>query len=64
MKNPIKLGERFYDERNGRYITPDGVGCDPKCYFCIVEEITEEGDLVVVERALFMAFELEKMKRR
>lgn len=63
-RNPIELGTRFYDERNGRYITPDGVGCDPNCYSCIVEEADEEGDLVVVDRALFMAFELNNMQRR
>lgn len=43
----IELGMRFYDERHGRYITPDGVGANPKCYSCIVEEFDEDGELVV-----------------
>ena len=63
-KNPIELGTRFYDERNGRYITPDGVGVDPRCYSCIVEEFDEDGELVVSDRLLFMEYELRHFERR
>lgn len=64
MRHPIKLGQIFYDDRNGRYITPDGVGADPNAYSCIVEELDDEGELVVVGRQLFKSYELERMVRK
>lgn len=30
------MGDRFYDESNGRYLTVDGVGCDPTVRSCYV----------------------------
>lgn len=60
----FKMGDKFYDDRNGRYLTVDGVGCDPKCYECIVEEAAEDGDLIVTGRVLMMQGELAKMERR
>ena len=57
----IKIGDRFYDERNDRYLTADGCGCDPKCWSCIVEEMNEDGEYEIADRALFMQGELEKM---
>ena len=58
----IKLGQMRYDERNGRYIEPDGTGCDPKCYSCLVYETTETGDLRLDGRYLFMEHELLRFK--
>ena len=46
------LGKRFYDELNGLYYTPDGVGCDPKVFCCVVEQITESGDFEVIDHVL------------
>ena len=58
----IKLGQMRYDERNGRYIEPDGTGIDPKVYSCLVYEISETGDLELDGRYLFSRSELEKFK--
>ena len=38
----LKIGQRFYDERNGRYLTITGVGANPKVYDCVQEEFDEE----------------------
>lgn len=59
----LRIGDRFYDERNGRYLTVDGVGCDPKCYDCIQEEPDVEGDLYISDRVLMMENELLKFRR-
>jgi hypothetical protein len=59
-KDMIKLGQMRYDERNGRYIEPDGVGADPKVFSCLVYEISETGDLELDGRYLFTKSELEK----
>ena len=56
------IGRRFYDSRNGRYIEPDSVGCDPKVYSCVVSEVTESGDLEITERCLFTRYELDHME--
>lgn len=56
----IKLGQMRYDECNGRYIEPDGVGADPKVFSCLVHEISETGDLELDGRYLFTKSELEK----
>ena len=58
----IKIGCRFYDEYNGRYLTVNGVGCDPNCFHCVVEEIGDAGEFEVTGTALFMRNELKKMK--
>lgn len=56
----IKLGTRFYDEKNDRYLTVDGVGCDPKCYCCIQEEYNHDTeDLEITDRVLLMEYELK-----
>lgn len=63
MKKMITLGMRFFDESNGRYITPDGVGRDPHVFSCIVEEFTEAGDDVeITGRQLFTETELRHFK--
>ena len=64
MNHPIKIGQIFYDDRNERYIIPDGVGADPKCYSCVVEELNENGDLAFVGRQEFKSYELERMVRK
>lgn len=65
----LKLGQRFYDEKNGRYLTIDGVGCDPKVYRCIMEEYEPdrwddgaEMVLVVTDTVLMREGELIKMQ--
>ena len=60
--NEIKMGDRFYDERNGRYLTVDGVGADPKVFCCIVEEIEDE-DYTVTGRQLFNMNELKHFQK-
>lgn len=61
----IKKGERFFDEKNCRYLTVDGVGCDPKCYRCIQEELNEAGDdFEITDTVLMMEGELERMERK
>lgn len=62
MKKMITLGMTFFDEANGRYITPDGVGRDPRVFACIVEEITEAGDTEITGRQLFTETELNHFK--
>lgn len=57
------MGDRFYDERNGRYLTVDGVGCDPTVRSCYVEEVTADGDLELTGRGLFKLYELQRMQR-
>lgn len=59
----IKIGDRFFDDKNGRYLTVDGVVCDPKCYSCIQEEPDENDpdDIIVTGKILMMRGELEKM---
>lgn len=60
----IRIGDKFYDAKEGRYITTDGQGCDPRCWSCIVEEANEEGEFEVTGRQLFMESELKKFERR
>jgi len=61
----IELGMRVYDSLNGRYITIDGVGCDPNVYRCIVEEFNEDAsDLEIIGTQLFTRYEIERMMRR
>lgn len=61
IRNPI-CGTVFYDESNGRYITPDGVGSNPKVFSCVVEEFDENGELEVTSRQLFTLYELQKFE--
>ena len=61
----IKLGDSFWDGRNGRVLTVDGQGIDPTVYSCIQEELTEDGeDFEVTDRVLMKEGELLKMERR
>ena len=57
----FRIGQRFYDERNGRYLTIDGVGSDPKCYRCIQEEVNDNDELETTDTVLMMQCELSKM---
>lgn len=57
----IKSGTTFYDEKNGRYLTPTGVGVNPKVWLCEVQEI-EDDELVTVDMQLFTEGELKKFK--
>ena len=50
----------FYDERNDRYISVSGVGCDPNCYYCNVFEMNFNGDYELVYSQNFMECELKK----
>lgn len=55
----IKNGTTYYDEKNARYLTTDGTGNDPKCWRCIVEELTDGGEYEITGTALFMENELK-----
>lgn len=60
----VNIGDRFYDERNGRILTVDGVGCDPNLFSCVQEEFTEDGqDLEITGRVNMMRNELAHMSR-
>lgn len=54
----------MYDSLNGRYLTVDGVGTDPKVYRCIVEEFNDDSDLEITGTQLFTRYEIERMMRR
>lgn len=59
----MKLGMRFYDEFNARYLTIDAVH-RPHIYMCIVEELNEDGDdYEVTDRQLFTEGELKHFKK-
>lgn len=60
----LKIGQRFYDERNGRYLTITGVGANPKAYDCVQEEMDEENvdELVVTDKVLMNEYELKHFK--
>ena len=32
----VKRGDRFWDERNNRYLTADAVGTNPKVWYCLI----------------------------
>lgn len=58
----IKNGDRFWDESNGRYLTVDGFGRDPKTARCVVEEFNEDGELEIIGTQLFTERELKHFK--
>lgn len=63
-ENMIKMGDRFWDDKNGRYLTVDGVGCDQKCFRCIQEELNDSGDdFEITDTVLMMQNELNHMKK-
>lgn len=48
----LRIGQKFFDESQSRYLTIDGVGADPKLYRCIQEEYVcdEQGNSDFEER--------------
>lgn len=62
MQKSIISGMRFFDEKNTRYLTTDGQGCDPRLWTCVVEELNEAGDFEITGRQNFMESELLKMR--
>lgn len=60
----LKIGQRFYDERNGRYLTITGTCANPKVYDCVQEEIDEENvdELMVTGCVLMNEYELKHFK--
>ena len=58
----MKIGDKFFDESNGRYLTIDGFGRDPKVASCVVEEFNEDADLEITGRQLFTISELKHFK--
>ena len=63
----LKVGQKFFDDRNCRYLTITGVGCDPKVYSCIQEELiytdTDFGERwKITDHVLMKEGELVKMK--
>ena len=63
MKAMVNNGDRFFDDRNGRYLTVDGFGIAPDVCSCIEQEIDENGDLMPYNRVLMTAGELNRMQR-
>ena len=59
----FKMGDGFFNERDGRYLEVDGVGVDPTVYSCIEQEVVDD-DLVTVGRVLLKEGELEKMQKQ
>lgn len=39
MKQPVKLGNRYYCENTGVYLEVTGVGADPTVWYCVESEI-------------------------
>lgn len=62
MSKLIKIGDRFYCENNGTYITVDGVDRSSDILHCVVEEINDVGDLVAVGTSLYTAGELRSAR--
>ena len=60
----VKIGDVFYYERNGRYVTVYANCYNPKCWCCSVEEMNEDGEYEVSEHKLFMEYELLHFERR
>lgn len=61
----LRMGDVFFDERNGRYLTLDGVGCDPKVWECVEREYDEsDDDWLVSGRVLMRESELMKMEKK
>lgn len=60
----LRMGDVFFDERNGRYLTLDGKGCDPKVWACVEREYDESADdWLVSGRVLMRESELMKMEK-
>ena len=58
----IELNVTIYDSLNDRYITPEAVSENPKCYICSIEEYNEFFDeFEFVGRDIFTRRELERM---
>jgi hypothetical protein len=61
----LRIGDVFFDQRNGRYLTLDGKGCDPKVWACVAREYDENADdLLVSGRVLMRESELMKMGKK
>ena len=59
----IKLGNVFWDSREGRLLTVDGQGIDPQVFSCTEEDLNENGDFEVTSKILMKENELLKMER-
>lgn len=59
----VKLGERYFDDRNGRYLTVDGSGCAPRVFRCIQEEYGDPGELEITGTVLIRESELLRMQK-
>lgn len=66
--NNLKMGDKFYDEMNGRYLTVDSIDTGSKTAMCVVEELEfadeddMEGEYTVTGRQLFNISELRHFK--
>lgn len=52
----IKLGECYYDEHNGRWLTVVGLSRD--YVMCIVDELNDYGETEYVDTLLFTRIEI------
>lgn len=62
MMELIRMGDRFYCENNGVYLTVDGVDQAPGILHCVEEEVNDVGDLVVIGTGLYTEGELRSAR--
>ncbi len=58
----VRLGNKYFDDREGRYFTVDGTGCDPHVFRCIQEEYGDPGELEITGIVLMHDSELMNMR--
>lgn len=67
MNKIIKNGDMFYDNKEDRYLTVDGFGCDPNVCACVIRERVffneDDYDLEITGRQLFTKYELSRMEK-
>ena len=57
----VEIGRTYYDERNGRYVTPKS-GSRKTHYKCDVEELNEDGEYESSDMELLTENEILKMQ--
>lgn len=62
MRELIKMGDRFYCENYGVYLTVDGVDQSPHILHCVEEEVNDVGDLIVIGTGLYTEGELSSAR--
>ena len=59
----ISVKDRFYDERNGRYLTVFGIERNSNMVYCDVDEMDEEGDFESADPQAFTIDEMTHFQR-